>query len=68
MTAPERVNTFLTQNSSAVCADCIAQELAFASRSPTTVITAALATTKEFIRGLGRCALCRREKMVTRRC
>jgi hypothetical protein len=67
MTAPERVNHFLTQSSGCICSDCIAGELGFRGRSPTTMITAALATTREFVRGLGRCTLCEREKMVTRR-
>lgn len=67
MTAPERVNQFLTGNSGPVCSDCIAVKLEFPGRAPTTVITAALATTRDFVRGLGHCIVCKRHKMVTQR-
>lgn len=67
MTAPEKVNSFLTESSDWLCSDCIAKELGFGNRAQAVLITAALATTSEFVRGIGRCALCEREKMVARR-
>ena len=67
MTAPEKVNRFLTESSGPMCSDCISRELGLRTRSQPVVITAALATTREFVRGFGRCALCEREKVVTRR-
>jgi hypothetical protein len=67
ITAPEAVNKFLTENPSPTCSDCIARALGMRSRCQPGIITAALATTKEFVRGLGYCTSCKREKMVTRR-
>lgn len=67
MTAPEAVHQFLTQNSGSACSDCIARELGIRSRAQPVIITAALATTSEFVREQGHCVLCTRHKMVTRR-
>ena len=68
MIAAQRVNTLITsKGGSAVCDRCVAKALGLSFNSSVASITTALATTSEFERELGVCALCGNERMVTRR-
>lgn len=65
-TIPERVNAFIMNRSGALCDGCIQQGLGIVQNNQVQQITAALATTREFVREQGRCPICRRLKMLTR--
>jgi hypothetical protein len=66
--AAQRVNNLITSKvKSAVCDRCVSKALGLSFNSSVASITTALATTSEFQRELGVCALCGNERMVTRR-
>ena len=65
-TVPERVNEFVTQFPD-TCDNCAQYALGLPQHNQVQQITSALATTREFDRGKGRCARCGKTKVVTRR-
>ncbi|HML29733.1 MAG TPA: hypothetical protein PKE16_13010 [Hyphomicrobium sp.] len=60
----DEINRYLTQVAPApICDPCISDAIYLTvQRSRTTIITNALATTREFRRGIGRCASCGRDR------
>ncbi len=68
MTIAERINYFITaQSPDTICIDCITQELGLKSSQHVQQITAALGTTRDFVREVGVCDFCGEERMVIRR-
>lgn len=67
MTVPERIHKFLTSRTpDAVCDDCVADRAEVSPRQQVNPIVSALALTTDFERNHGECAICKRNKLVTR--
>lgn len=69
MSVPQQVNDFITsKRPNAVCDKCVADGVGMANnQAHPAQITAALATTSDFIREPGTCAICKGRKKVIRR-
>lgn len=65
--AAERINLAITDNGGALCDRCISAQLGQNQTQHAQQITQALATTSEFTREDGKCAICGRWRKVTSR-
>jgi len=68
MSRPQEVNDFITRRApNPVCNKCIAEGLGWPNKTAHPAqITAALATTSDFVREQGLCSICHGEKEVFR--
>ena len=68
MSVPQRINDFVTSHRpNPLCNRCVAYGAGFKNEAYPAQITAALATTSEFVQEPGTCFLCKRDKKVIRR-
>ena len=64
-TVAERVNNFLTAHDAPACDTCVQRALWLPQHNQVQQVTSALATTREFERGKGKCSLCRKNVTVS---
>jgi hypothetical protein len=65
MTAVERIARWLVQNRGRYCDDCLAREVGLAHRGQANRAARTLATTANYLREKGTCAICGAFKQVT---